>query len=97
MSREGKALFWYVAREDYALFDMSREKITRFFDVSREMDPRASSGKFLHVKSRYPESFMFLGLYCGDQMLVLFLWLDDNDDNDADRGGQAEWSIWTLN
>ena len=65
MSREGKALFWYVAREDYALFDMSREKITRFFDVSREMDPRASSGKFLRVKSRYPESFMFLGL-CRD-------------------------------
>ena len=63
MSREGKALFWYVAREDYALFDMSREKITRFFDVSREMDPRASSGKFLRVKSRYPESFMFLGLW----------------------------------
>ena len=38
-------------REDYA-----------FFDVSREMDPRASSGKILRVKSRYPESFRFLGL-----------------------------------
>ena len=42
---------------------MSRERITRFFDVSREMDPRASSGKILHVKSRYPESFRFLGLW----------------------------------
>ena len=40
---------------------MSREKITRFFDVSREMDPRASSGKILRVKNRYPESFRFLG------------------------------------
>ena len=38
-------------REDYA-----------FFDVSREMDPRASSGKILRVKSRYAESFRFLGL-----------------------------------
>ena len=52
MSREGYALFLYVVREDYA-----------FFDVSREMDPRASSGKILRVKSRYPESFRFLGLW----------------------------------
>ena len=44
-------------------FDMSRERITRFFDVSRKMDPRALSGKFLRVKSRYPESFRFLGLW----------------------------------
>jgi len=27
------------------------------------MDPRASSGKILRVKSRYPESFRFLGLW----------------------------------
>ena len=33
--------------------------------MSQEMDPRASSGKFLRVKSRYPESFTFLGL-CSD-------------------------------
>ena len=52
MSREGYALFWYVVRDDYG-----------FFDVSREMNPRASSGKNLRVKSRYPESFRFLGLW----------------------------------
>ena len=52
MSREGYALFWYVVREDYA-----------FFDVSREKDPRASSGKILRVKSRYLESLRFLGLW----------------------------------
>ena len=45
------------------MFDMSRERITLFFVVSREMDPRASSGKILRVKSRYPESFRFLGLW----------------------------------
>ena len=52
MSREGYARFLYVVREDYA-----------FFDVSREMDPRASSGKFWRVKSRYPENFRFLALW----------------------------------
>ena len=51
VARESYALFSYVAREDYV-----------FFDVSRKMDPRALSGKFLRVKSRYPESFRFLGL-----------------------------------
>ena len=65
--------FLCVASEDNVLvscrervmrfFDMSRERITRFFYVSREMDSRASSGKFLRVKSRYPESFRFLGLW----------------------------------
>ena len=52
MSREGYALFWYVVREDYA-----------FFDVSREMDPRASAGKILRVKSSYPE---ILGFWASD-------------------------------
>ena len=64
--------FLCVACEDNALvscrervmrfFYMLRERITRFFDVSRKMDPRALSGKFLRVKSCYPESFRFLGL-----------------------------------
>ena len=43
---------------------MSRERIAAFFDMSREMYPRASSGNFLRVNSRYPESFRFLGLWC---------------------------------
>ena len=30
---------------------MSRERIPHFFDVLREMDPRASSGKLLRVKN----------------------------------------------
>ena len=47
-------------REDYA-----------FFDVSREMDPRASPGKILRLKSRYPESFRFLGLW--DDVFGIFL------------------------
>ena len=42
---------------------MSREMITRFFDMLWEMYSRASSGKFLRVNSRYPESFRFLGLW----------------------------------
>ena len=53
MSQERITYFFYI----------SRERITGFFDVSREMDPRASSGKFCCVKSRYPESFRFLGLW----------------------------------
>ena len=44
-------------------FDMSRERNTRFFDVLQEMDLRVSSGKILRVKSRYPESLRFLGLW----------------------------------
>ena len=45
------------------LFDMLRENYA-LFDVSREIDPRTSSGKFLRVKRRYPECFRFLGLCC---------------------------------
>ena len=73
MSRKGYALFdisreritrFLMSRERAArFFDMLRERITRFFELSQEMDPRASSGKFLRVKSRYPESFRFLGLW----------------------------------
>ena len=51
-------------REDYA-----------FFDVSREMDPRASSGKILRVKSRYPEKFRFLGLYNRALLLRFFAFM----------------------
>ena len=43
----------YVAREDYALF----------WRVAKKIDPRASSGKFLRVKSRYPECCRFLCLW----------------------------------
>ena len=57
----GLRTFWYVVREDYA-----------FFDVSQEMDPRASSGKILRVQSRYPESFRFLGLCPPPHTTALF-------------------------
>ena len=45
--------FLYVAREDYALF----------WRVAKKIDPRASSGKFLRVKSRYLECCRFLCLW----------------------------------
>ena len=56
------------------MFYMSGERITRFFDVSRELNPRALSGKILRVKSRYPESFRFLGLWGGWNSLLNGLW-----------------------
>ena len=44
-------------------FYMSQERFTRFFTCRGKVDPRASSGKFLRVKSRYPESFRFFCLW----------------------------------
>ena len=61
--RERELRVVFMSRERFThFFDMSRERITCFFDVSRELDPRASSGKFLRVKNRYPENSRFLGL-----------------------------------
>ena len=62
MSRERVTRFFDVSQERIThFFDMWRERITRF--LSREMDLRTSSGKFLRVKSRHAESFRFLGLW----------------------------------
>ena len=47
------------------IFGMSRAVFTRFFDMTWDVYARASSGKFLRVKSCYPENFRFLGL-CGN-------------------------------
>ena len=54
-----------MSRKTFTHFlSMSRERITRFlWCVAKKMDPRASSGKRIRVKSRYPESFRFLCLW----------------------------------
>ena len=58
-----------------AHFFMCRKRELRAFWMCREiLDPRALSGKFLRVKSRYPESFRFLGLCCfGGITIMTFL------------------------
>ena len=45
----------------FTYFNVPQEKITHFFYLSREIHPRASSGKFLRIERRYPENFRFLG------------------------------------
>ena len=49
---------------------MSRERITRFFELSREMYSRASSGKILSVTSRYREKIRFLCLWLLVHLLI---------------------------
>ena len=49
--------------------------------MSQKVDPRASSGKFLRVKSRYPESFEFLCL-CIEE---------ENDDAGDDKVEDGEY------
>ena len=51
---------------------MPRETFTRYFDMSQKVYSPALSGKFLHVKSRYPESLGFLCL-CGRLNLFINL------------------------
>ena len=60
MSREMKAHFSCVAREDYSLWYVARKDYAFLYVVRK---PRASSGKLLHSKSHSPESFRFLGLW----------------------------------
>ena len=51
---------------------MPRETFTHYFDISQKVYSPALSGKFLHVKSRYPESLGFLCL-CGRLNLFINL------------------------
>ena len=60
----------YVARDVYALFICRKRGLRSFFMCRENVDPRASSGKILRVKSRYPESFRFLCLWDGDVLGV---------------------------
>ena len=61
---ESFTIHFYMSREViYVLFHMSRQVIYALFYMSREVYLRASSGKFLRVKSCCPESFRFLCLW----------------------------------
>ena len=62
MLQEIFTYFLYVAGDIYLLF-ICRERGLRVFLTCRgKVDSRASSGKFLRLNSRYPESFRFLCL-----------------------------------
>ena len=64
MSRKVFTHCFYVAR-----------RLRAFFDVSRKVDPRTSSGKILRGKKRYPEGFRVLCLWLCQNLLLKTLYV----------------------
>ena len=70
-AREGYALFWCIARVDFALFYMSRERITRLFECVARTGSARFVRKIFARKKTLSGKFLVFGPLPGDPCLLV--------------------------